>query len=103
MRSLVNKVNSQKVLAKYAYCLMNACPLKTCSRNEMRPVSFLLYLMVNMFLSLIQQSAHSVVAPRASIKTVRADEHVLSGRVIYSAAGRCSASADHRTADVYPS
>lgn len=58
----MNKVNLQKALAKYAYCLMNACPLKTCSRNEMRPASFLLYLMVNMFLSLIQQSAHSVVA-----------------------------------------
>jgi len=62
MRSLVNNVNSQKALAKYAYCLMNACSVKTCPRNEMRLASFLLYLVVNMFHSLIQQSAHSVVA-----------------------------------------
>ena len=110
MRSLVNSVNSQKALARYAYCLTNARPAKIFSRNEMRLASFSLYLVVNMFLSLIQQFTHkcgggvrvdevgyfgycdfailgTIIAPRASIKTVRADEHVLSGRVIYPAAG----------------
>jgi hypothetical protein len=58
MRGLVNNVNLQKTLAKYAYCLTNARSVKIFSRNEMRLASFSLYLVVNMLLSLIQQFTH---------------------------------------------